>query len=130
MSAALQFPAVAVPFALTHPPGLPAVRFPAAGRLDPGNAQDAVAQTAAGGGLAPRSPFSTNQWPPRQPALAAGRNRGSIRIDRIDRGFHLHGNLIVHQQPGEDPRELADRIIDEIERRQEIDQRDALYDID
>ena len=38
--------------------------------------------------------------------------------------------LNIHQQPGEDPRKLADRIIEEIEERMNEARRDALYDID
>ena len=38
--------------------------------------------------------------------------------------------LIINQQPGEDPHKLADRIIEEIEKRAAQARRDALYDID
>lgn len=38
--------------------------------------------------------------------------------------------LIIHQQPGEDPRKLADRVIDEIEQRAAQAERGALYDIE
>ena len=38
--------------------------------------------------------------------------------------------LTIHQQPGEDPHKLADRVIEEIEERMSEARRDALYDID
>ncbi len=48
---------------------------------------------------------------------------------RIDSGVHIR-NLTIHQQPGEDPRALAERIMEEIERRRRLALREALFDVD
>ncbi len=52
-----------------------------------------------------------------------------VRVERIDRGVHIR-ELIVHQQPGEDPHALAERVLDAIEQRAQLTRREALFDAD
>ena len=110
------------------------------------------AQAAAGDGLALAGPLPAAAGllaaAPAQAALPSA-NRGSQAADGSaisdspTRGSApmtiaqaaQHGGvyireLIINQQPGEDPSKLADRVIEEIEERMNEARRDALYDID
>ena len=42
--------------------------------------------------------------------------------------IHYHNRITIHQQAGENAQALADRIIREIEQRQEQSRREELYD--
>ena len=46
----------------------------------------------------------------------------------MTRIVHHHYRMEIHQLPGEDARELADRLLRELERRQELAGREALGD--
>ena len=64
------------------------------------------------------------------PTRGGGDERGGTIVHAQQYGgVHVH-ELIIHQQPGEDPRKLADRVIDEIEHRAAQAERGALYDIE
>lgn len=59
------------------------------------------------------------------PAYAA--SAGAMPGATIDQGVHIQ-QLTVHQQPGEDAVELAERVIREIEYRRKVRSREALFD--
>ena len=64
------------------------------------------------------------------PTRGRGDERGGTIVHAQQYGGVHVGELVIHQQPGEDPRKLADRVIDEIEQRAAQAERDALYDIE
>lgn len=67
------------------------------------------------------APLSGLTLPPY--AASAGAMPGAS----IDQGIHIQ-QLTIQQQPGEDARELAERVIREIEYRRQVRSREALYD--
>ena len=69
-------------------------------------------------GAAPQSGLTLPAYP-----ASAGAMPGAS----IDQGIHIQ-QLTVHQQPGEDAVELAERVIREIEYRRRIRSREALFD--
>ncbi len=64
------------------------------------------------------------------PTRGRGDERGGTIVHAQQYGGVHVGELVIQQQPGEDPRKLADRVIDEIEQRAAQAERDALYDIE
>ena len=92
-------------------------------RAGPGGLMRPLAQTltpAAAGG------FSSEALPG-FPSRAASPSGGASFPSRIDNSIHIQ-QLTVHQQPGEDAGELAERLLREIEYRWQVRRRGALYD--
>ena len=63
---------------------------------------------------------------------AAGAAAGGLSLPRavpttVDNSIHIQ-QLTVHQQPGEDAVQLAERLLREIEQRRQVSRRGALYD--
>ena len=63
---------------------------------------------------------------------AAGAAAGGLALPRaapttVDNSIHIQ-QLTVHQQPGEDAVQLAERLLREIEQRRQVSRRGALYD--
>ena len=92
-------------------------------RAGPGGLMRPLSQTlapAAAGG------FSSEALPG-FPSRAASPSGGASFPSRIDNSIHIQ-QLTVHQQPGEDAGELAERLLREIEYRWQVRRRGALYD--
>ena len=64
------------------------------------------------------------------PTRGRGDERGGTIIHAQQYGGVYVREWIIHQQPGEDPRKLAERVIEEIEYRAAQAERDALFDIE
>lgn len=77
----------------------------------------------AAAGLALSAPAPSFQIAPGAPAPTSEPARPGVT-----RVVHHHYRITIQQQPGEDSSELADRLIRELERRQELAGREALGD--
>ena len=99
-----------------------------AGAIDGGEAAKAAAGAlplgAAAGGLLALPGAAAGGAPS---AFGLGRPL-SIGSARNVGGVHLHGPLVIEQHPGENAMTLAERIMQEIEERQDEDTRGAYYD--
>ena len=99
-------------------------------RAGPGGLMRPLAQTlthaAAGLALSLPAPAHTPAALPGFPSRAASPPGGASFPSQIDNSIHMQ--LTIHQQPGEDARELAERVLREIEHRRRVSSREALYD--
>ena len=103
-------------------------------RAGPGGLMRPLAQTlthaAAGLALSLPAPAHTPAAAPAAlpgfPSRAASPPGGASFPSQIDNSIHMQ--LTIHQQPGEDARELAERVLREIEHRRRVSSREALYD--
>ena len=89
------------------------------------DAAGTLAAAPAGLGGEARGPAAFDA-PPR----GRGDERGGTIVHAQQYGGVHVRELVIQQQPGEDPRKLADRVIDEIEQRAAQAERNALYDIE
>ena len=100
-------------------------------RAGPGGLMRPLSQTlahAAAGGFSSQALSLPAPAPlPGFPSRAASPSRGASFPSRIDNSIHIQ-QLTVHQQPGEDAGELAERLLREIEYRWQVRRRGALYD--
>ncbi len=100
-------------------------------RAGPGRLMRPLSQTlahAAAGGFSSQALSLPAPAPlPGFPSRAASPPGAASFPSRIDNSIHIR-QLTVHQQPGEDAGELAERLLREIEHRWQVRRRGALYD--
>ena len=100
-------------------------------RAGPGGLMRPLSQTlahAAAGGFSSQALSLPAPAPlPGFPSRAASPPGAASFPSRIDNSIHIR-QLTVHQQPGEDAGELAERLLREIEHRWQVRRRGALYD--
>ncbi|MCY4588322.1 MAG: tape measure protein [Bryobacterales bacterium] len=100
-------------------------------RAGPGGLMRPLSQTlahAAAGGFSSEALGQSAPAPlPGFPSRAASPSGAASFPSRIDNSIHIQ-QLTVHQQPGEDAGELAERLLREIEYRWQVRRRSALYD--